>query len=567
MARSVALAAILAVGVLCSYNTYVAGALPNGDWGMKAVPAARDLRVQRVMQVFPGSAAAHTGIASGDTVRALVPHVFLFDYPFPGERSKFVVERSSVSRTVTLVAKPRFYRRYETEVILFAAEIVGLLLAAVLAWRRWNDRIARPLIVFLVLQALTLSVGNVPGYTYGYIRSLQTIAIFGSYAALIRFASIYPADVRSSRLRRQFALWAPAITATLGVIFACDQFALEWLNRAWVFNAVEYRYASLVCANALPLIGFILGARAAPAADRRRLVLLMAFFLAGISGPIAYNIILAVTALNTAAVRPLLATLIVMNAGFVYMILRHRIFDIGFVLNRAAIYAVLTTIFVPLFALLEWLTERYLASQNRTESVLLQVGIALFLFISLRRVHAYAERFVDQWLFRERHQNETAMNDFSRHVVFITDERTITERTSQTVCARTDAAWSAVYVQNDASGQYMLESLCGDPSLPVAVSQNDSAVVAMRADRSPVDHSVDSALGEALVLPLFARGHLGGFLACGPKRGGEFYAPDERDALMRIAHAVATALDGVRLTKLEEKIARLEGAARLQPQA
>ncbi len=567
MARSLALAAIIAVALLCTYNTFVAGNLPNGDWGVKTAPASSDLRVQRVTLVHSGSPAARAGLAAGDRVRALVPHVFLIDWPFPGERVDFEVSRGPVRRTVTLVAAPFHYPHYSTEVILFASEIVGLLLATLLAWRRWNDAVARPLILYLVLQAATLSVGNLPGYTYGYIRSIQTIMIFCSYAALIRFASIYPAEVRSSRLRRQFALWMPAITVALGVTFALDEFTREWLNRAGPFDAVEYRYASLLCANVLPLLGFVLGALAAPAADRRRLVLLIAFFLAGITGPITYNIILATTTLPTPLARPLLATLIVMNAGFAYMILRHRMFDIGFVLNRAAIYALLTTVFVPLFALLEWLAERYLASQNRTESVLLQVGIALVLFILLRRVHAYAERFVDQWLFRERHQNETALNDFARHVVFITDERSITERTVQTVCARTEASWAAVYLRDVASGPYVLAARCGASELPGTVSENDSAVVAMRADRTPVEHLVESALGEALALPSFARGRLSGFLACGPKRSGESYAPDERDALMQIAYSVASALDGVRLTKLEEKIARLEGGARLQPQS
>jgi GAF domain-containing protein len=228
---------------------------------------------------------------------------------------------------------------------------------------------------------------------------------------------------------------------------------------------------------------------------------------------------------------------------------------------------VLTTIFVPVFALLEWVAERYVSSQNRAESALLQVGIALILFTSIRWFHAYAERFVDQWLFRERHENETALREFARHVVFITDERTITERTVQTVCDRTEAKWCAIYLRGDAGGSYALASRCGDSPPPVTVAENDAAVVAMRADRVAIEHFADSVLSEALVLPLFARGQLTGFLACGPKRSGESYAPDEGDALMQIARGVATALDGVRLTALEQKVARLEGSTRLQTQS
>jgi hypothetical protein len=562
--RALTFAAIVLVAALCVYDTYVASALPNAGWGFRGTPASSDLRIERVATVVPNSVAARARIVPGDVLRVRVPHAFSVNWPIPGQRVTFEVTHGSEKRSVTLTAQKFFVPRYATENILFAAEIIALLLAALLAWRRWSDPVARPLMLYLLLQATTLSVGNLPGYTYAYIRSVQTILIFLSYAALIRFTAIYPSEDRLSRLRRGFALWAPAVTLALGVILAIDQFAVDWLNRA-VQATVEYRYASVLCADAVPLLGLVLGALSSPPSDRRRLVFLIAFFIAGISGPLAYNVVLATSAVSVAAARPLLSTLIVMNAGFVYMILRQRMFDIGFVLNRAAVYAVLTTVFVPLFALLEWLAERYLSSQNRAESALLQVGIALVLFISIRLVHASAEKVVDQWLFRERHENETALRDFARHVLFVTDEQTITERTVQNVCSRTEASWSAVYLMQGA-GNYRLTSRCGDVSPPVMLSENDAAVVAMRADRASAEHVTDSAFHEALILPLFARAVLSGFIVCGPKPSGESYAPDERDALAQIAYGVAVALDGVRLTQLEEKIARLEGAARLQPQ-
>ncbi len=563
--RALTFALIVLVGALCVFDTYVASALPNGVWGFSLTPASSDLRVERVVAIAPNSVAARAGIVPGDIVRVNVPHAFSVNWPVPGQRVAFEVTHGSEKRTVILTAQPFFLHRYTTENILFATEIVALLLTALLAWRRWNDPVARPLMLYLLLQATTLSIGNLPGYTYGYIRSVQTILIFCSYASLIRFTAIYPSLDRLSRLRRGFAVWAPGVTLALGAIFAIDQFAVDWLNRA-VQASVEYRYASLVCANAVPLLGLVLGALSSPPADRRRLIFLIAFFIAGIGGPIAYNVILATSAISPPLARPLLSTLIVMNAGFVYMILRHRMFDIGFVLNRAAVYAVLTTVFVPLFALLEWLAERYLSSQNRTESALLQVGIALVLFISIRRVHASAEKVVDEWLFRERHENETALRDFARHVLFITDERTIADRTVSHICARTEALWSAIYQIERTGGTYGLLSRCGDLAPPATLSENDAAVVAMRADRACAEHVADSALGEALVLPLFARAISSGFIVCGPKKSGEAYAPDERDALVQIANAVANAFDGVRLMKLEERLALYEGTARLQPE-
>jgi hypothetical protein len=553
MGRFLTFAAIVSVAAFCIYSTYVASALPSGNWGVTTAPASRDARLQRVTGVFPHSQAARAGIVRGDIIRVIAPRAFFFDFPAPGARMSFEIRHGAVKRVVVLTAQKLSFPLDPTENILFAAEIIGLLLASLLTWRRWNDPVARPLLLFLVLQAATLSIGNLPDYIYGYVRAPQAILIFLSYAALIRFTAIYPAEVRSSRLRREFATWAPAAALAAGVIFAALEVALDWFNYS-VPARVEYRYASLICANALPLLGLAIGVFSAPAPDRRRLTILIGFFLVGISGPIAYNVILARTLLLTYEVRPLLATLILMNVGFVYMILRHRMFDIAFVLNRAAIYAILTTIFLPLFALLEWLAERYILGQNRAANALVQVGIALVLFISIRRFHVYTEYFVDRWLFHERHENETALRDFARHVGLMTEPQAIAEQTTRISQSRTGASWTALYTLGKG---YELRSHAGDHLSPVTVNENDFAVAAMRSDRSSVEHVADSALQDALVLPFVSHGKLTGFLACGPKMTAESYAPDERDALAEVARSVGMAFDGLRLLALEDENARL----------
>ncbi len=150
-------------------------------------------------------------------------------------------------------------------------------------------------------------------------------------------------------------------------------------------------------------------------------------------------------------------------------------------------------------------------------------------------------------------ENEMAMRDFARQVLFITEARTIGDRTVETVCERTTAAWSAMYMRDDAGKHYALGAHCGDYVPPLSVSENDAAIVAMRTDHGIVEQLKGSAFDEALVLPLFARGRVMGFLVCGPKSVNESYAPDERDALSQIARGVAAAFDSVRLAELEDE--------------
>jgi len=228
-------------------------------------------------------------------------------------------------------------------------------------------------------------------------------------------------------------------------------------------------------------------------------------------------------------------------------------------LNRTAVYAAISTLLLPLLLLGEWIAERFLTGGSRTENALVQVGIALLLFVAARQMYDRIDRFVDRLLFRERHENEDALRNFARHVRLLDDERAIGDQTVQTVCAHTDASWVALYRRNE-NGDYVLASRQGDIQPPSMVGRNDSAVLALRADGKVVENQRASVLHDALLLPATGARGLGEFLACGPKRGGEAYAPDERDALLELAHGVAVAFDAVRLNELETIV-----RARMQP--
>jgi hypothetical protein len=556
--RLFAISAIVLAAGWCVYANYLANPI-SASWGFSTTIPASDVRILHVQRVFPGSPADRAAIKRGDTLRALVSRGMIVSFPSIGQRATFQITRGKTQRTVTLTAAAIRFPRYPTEAILFACELVALALALLLVLRRWDDAAARALILYLICQAATLATGPVPDYVFGYIFPLLLLAVFLGYAGLVRFTATYPVQAPSSRFRRALAFWAPAAAVALGLVWFADTTSEMWLTFTIPIRA-EYRYASLLFADVLPALGLISGLLATQAAERKRLAILLAFFLAGITGPIVYDIILANSNLPPREMRPLLATLIIMYAGFVYVIVRHRLFDIGFVLNRAAIYAALTTIFVPLFALLEWLAERYISSQNRTENILVQAGIMLMLFLSIRSLQTSVERFVDRWLFRERHENETGLRNFARHVVFMNDAQKIASQAVQAVCARTDASWSAIYEAASSGPEYSLSARCGDHSPPTRVDEDDPAIVAMRADRAAIEHLPDCAVGDALLLPLSTRGQLAGFIACGPKTSGESFAPDERDALMQLAHGVAVALDGVRLTALEAEVSRLRAA-------
>ncbi len=555
--RFFAALAILAGLAWCVYANYVMS-LVSGTWGFSGYTPHHDERIMNVTRVQPHSPASAAGIRPGDVVYSPTLRNMLVD-PTNGERLTFIVSRPGVSRSITLTAARWVYPLYWTENVLFACEVLSLLLALLLVRRSWNNPAARALTLYLICQAVTLA----PIYSnviYRYAHPLTVFLIFAGYAGLIRFSSIYPPQARTSRIRYVFAFWAPAAVAAAGVVFLVNAATSLWFSFEFA-TVAQYRYAELLAANVLPIIGLIGGLIVGTISEQKRLIVLLAFFLIGISGPIAYDIILAHSTIAPYTLRPLLATLVITYAGFAYVILRHHLFDIGFVLNRATVYAVLTIVLVPIFALLEWLAEVYVSGQSRTENLLIQGGIVIVLFAVMRWLHEHTEHFVDTMLFRTRYEDEVVLRAFARQVVFMTDARPVSEKAVLLVHGRSDASWVALYTKDETETMYRRSANAGESSAPDEINENDFSVTAMLADRAPIDRPRYSALQEALVLPCIAHAKLVGFLACGPKHGAESYAPDEREALAEVARAIGITFDALRIASLEREVARLRERA------
>ena len=213
--------------------------------------------------------------------------------------------------------------------------------------------------------------------------------------------------------------------------------------------------------------------------------------------------------------------------GLTYAAVSRRLFDLGFVLNRAAVFAGVSAIVVGAFVLLEWALGAWFERSGHETGLAVNAALALVLGLSLRVVHRRVDRVVDTVFFRKRHEDETALRAFAREAAFITDAPTLLERTRETILDHSDASSVSIVV-------------------PSGAELNDPAVLAMRASQDAVDlHGYKTRLAGEYAFPMLAHGAFLGVLVCGVKKSGERYAPDEVDALKTVAHGVGLALDGL----------------------
>lgn len=505
----------------------------------------------RVTSVDANSPAALAGIGKGDLIwyGSTAFERARAQYPTPGSHVTLTVNGS---RAVTLTARQR-PPLISFIVLPFIIRFAFLSVAALLAWRRPEDTAARSLVVFLFCYGLAISLNSgvlaTPVLSLLVMSLLNTILLLAGTSAAATFAAKFPSGQAKPAPQllantSQILAATGTVVTTAGIFFANSAAAVSTLGA--VIITLFAIVAGLVIATLI--VAYVQGENAER--QRRRWV----FMLLGIALGAAVVDLISWNTIGSRLIDDLaLLAIGALPFGLAYVILRHRVIDVGFVLNRAVVYGGVSVIVVGIFVIVETLMAKYVEAHSHIGSIAVQLVVALVLGFSVRAIHTRVDRFVDRVFFRERHEAESAMRDFAFDAPYITEGDVLLRRCVEVVREYAHASNAGVWLRNE-TGYEQAEGTFVHKS----VGENDPAIVAMRARRVVAElPSLRSSLPGVLAFPMIVRGKLIGTLLCGPKTEDETYAPDEREALSSIATSVAHAIDGLRVTELEQTVERL----------
>lgn len=250
---------------------------------------------------------------------------------------------------------------------------------------------------------------------------------------------------------------------------------------------------------------------------------------------------------------------LVLPISYAYVILRYRVIDVSFVVNRALVYTVLTTLLLGGVILAESFAEKIALSRNA--SLLLELAVPLTLGLSFDFLQKRLESGIDFLIFRAKHRAEEALMAFARDCAFVEKADTLRQRAVEHICEQSRATGVALYERTETG--YRLARAAGPQAFAGDVDVDDSAFVRLRATLAPVDlEVVVSAITRAgIAFPLATGGRLDGALICTPREGGEPYAPDERDLLQHVSQSIASALTATRVRERAEFVAEVAAGA------
>jgi len=547
-----AFAVLLLAGSLFGSGFGLGGLSPTGLWGMQLSPDKPFTFV--VTSLDPGRAASRAGIRPGDQIdmrmQSLLVRFWLLDEPIAGRPTDLKLLRNGRYMDTTVVPNSLELDKRPDVLLHFIAVGWMLAFAALLAWRRP----ASPDVLLLSLTLICLAIAvTSPNFSFSS-SSLYIVAFIAIYAlkavAVILWAlysGFFARPLSATRRILQFLCVASAaiaiamsIAAVFGEVtlwFSADAYLPLYSGRSEQWN-IPYDVAVVMaaCCSALAI-------SASRGKERQRAIWAL----------VSLGVLFTANAVTTFVVgaQSSYASLMfwiglrnffffVAPIGLTYAALGRRLLDVGFVVNRALIFAIVSLVVVAIFIIVEWGASEWLAGTNHAAPLAVSMTVTLGLGLSMRFIHRHVDRLVDEIFFRKRHEDEAALRRFAREAAYITDRATLVQRVMLEVQEHTNAVAVQLLV-SDGKGYYTPADGAGDG---LRVGENDRALVALRTWHKTVDlHRLDTALQGEYAYPMLSRGRLVGALVCWPKIDGDGYAPDESNALSELAHGVGTALD------------------------
>lgn len=242
-------------------------------------------------------------------------------------------------------------------------------------------------------------------------------------------------------------------------------------------------------------------------------------------------------------------------ALFAYAILRHKVMDVGFAINRTLVYGVVSLILLVGFGLLEWAVEHFVPIEGREKNAFIDAGLALAVFLTFHRVRDWTEHVVEALFFRRWQHQEAELKRFLREAPFITRPDALARAAVEALERFGGGTPVALYLRDEEGDLRRME---GDLAGPGRIDANHPALVKLRAEPRPLELDAASGLGAGLAAPMLNRREVTGAVLIAAKPEGGVWRPDELALVGQAAVQIGNDLHVLEVERLDRLAAELK---------
>jgi hypothetical protein len=536
---------------------------PWGDFGMTYEFTGDATAV--VTTVRPGGPAARAGVHLGDAIDLAamplrdrqsllsVSNVLnAYNPAVPGDAITFQFMRGNGSlRAVTLRAVPHL--RSLADNVTNELQVISECAFAIMAMLLVLVRPSALTWAFFVY-GLSAAIGSELGTIYApmILKLLEILWLTltrgpAALAAFIIFALRFPSNECTGwkRVGERSVLAIAAVLAGLALYSA-----IGVINLAPGIAAIGYAL------DLVYSVGYLVGAAVfvatiifATPQERPRITWVILGFIFGYGGVVLLN---SLGDLSTPPI-PVYNTLQTLNIlvpiAVTYAILKHRVIDVRFFLNRALVYGILTTIGVGLLVLLDFAVAKRLEAFG----IIVEVAGALVLGIGIQRLHGLIDALVDRYVFRSVHEAESHLARVADAMMFAeslaTIDKLLVDESARALQLRSVAVFrregagfrrEAAIGWNEVREEYIAAD---DPfALDLQAQKTGVAASPFLAKRTDMPQG---AAAPAFAIPILVREQMIGFTVFGAHLNASDIDPDEQRILQSFVARATVAYDCV----------------------
>lgn len=536
----------------------------------------------RVASVLAGSDAQRAGIRSGDEIvlmaMPLGRRLRLETSSSPaGTAITVPVVRGGVIRLFTIHAQTMASRRlYFTAWPMLLNACISLIIMATIALRK--PSIATAALVLYGMGSITtfgvaaqFSWLPEPWYTFAAVYIIAAFSTLPAAALLpfvVRFPNAPETPAGILRMRAADAIFGVvAVLSVLQVVYEPFVF-LSWL-------AIDLWSQLALLLLVLFFAGLVY--RDATGEARRRIGWVIAGLAVSSIGYAGFNVVdfLFFTSANNGGGLPVLGAVsqllgVALPIALAYAVLRHRVLDIGFAVNRTIVYGAMTALVVVVVSLVDWLTSHLLNEQRLALAV--EAVVTIGFGLALNWIHARTERLIDRIVFRSRHIAEKRIEYRIGALGFATSSQAVDDALGGEAPRILDLASAAVFARLGDEEPFARKASTGWEEAALQSFDNDALLVrtlrslerpilledvAIRVDGAPHGHA-----RPMLAIPIATQHDLRGFVLYGNRRDGALPDPEEVALLAKLCAAAGHAYGAVEAREWRERATAL-GVPRL----
>lgn len=387
--------------------------------------------------------------------------------------------------------------------------------------------------------------GWLPDPAFGVVTTTieAVIAVFPVFLLLI-FVTRFPREPSSAGGRLRMRLADVVVVAGFAVCLAAAVFEPvrhhTWLNAG---NLID---------GAVAVLGGVFAAlqySEASGEDRRRIGwVLVGYAVTLVSFGVTNALVLSPSVESSDVFAAVELADIALPLTLAYAILRHRVIDVGFALNRTVIYATVTTVVVIAVSFVDWLAGRLIGETRLALAVEAVVTIAIG--VALNALHERIGALVDRVLFRARHTAERRLRNGIDALAFAASDVAIERALTDEVSAALGLRSTALFRLDEETKDFRCVRATGWPDTVATIDGDALLVRTLRARERPF-HLADFAVAEPVLpdgpaAPMFAipiadRHALQGFVLYGALADGTAPDPELVDLLGQLGTAAAAA--------------------------